>query len=141
MGDGFSYRGTRATTEKGLRCQHWQATTPHDHRCPRVPGCSVAPTLGSMGQWGMGWEQCGIVQEQWGQPGGNGIDRRSAPSWLCPLQGKRFLAALLPTLLPAGFCHPPAMGWRRITAETLTGTSGARGVTPLIPMSGTRAAA
>ncbi|XP_056357528.1 hepatocyte growth factor-like protein isoform X4 [Oenanthe melanoleuca] len=32
MGDGSSYRGTRATTEKGLRCQHWQATTPHDHR-------------------------------------------------------------------------------------------------------------
>ncbi|XP_008936753.1 PREDICTED: hepatocyte growth factor-like protein, partial [Merops nubicus] len=24
--------GTRATTEKGLHCQHWQATTPHDHR-------------------------------------------------------------------------------------------------------------
>ncbi|XP_033373407.1 hepatocyte growth factor-like protein isoform X7 [Parus major] len=32
VGDGSSYRGTRATTEKGLRCQHWQATTPHDHR-------------------------------------------------------------------------------------------------------------
>ncbi|XP_066183147.1 hepatocyte growth factor-like protein isoform X3 [Sylvia atricapilla] len=32
VGDGSSYRGTRATTEKGLRCQQWQATTPHDHR-------------------------------------------------------------------------------------------------------------
>ncbi|XP_009706844.1 PREDICTED: hepatocyte growth factor-like protein, partial [Cariama cristata] len=32
MADGSSYRGTRATTEKGLRCQHWQAMTPHDHR-------------------------------------------------------------------------------------------------------------
>ncbi|XP_030914071.1 hepatocyte growth factor-like protein isoform X3 [Geospiza fortis] len=32
VGDGSGYRGTRATTEKGLRCQHWQATTPHDHR-------------------------------------------------------------------------------------------------------------
>ncbi|XP_032050125.1 hepatocyte growth factor-like protein [Aythya fuligula] len=32
VADGISYRGTRATTEKGLRCQHWQATTPHDHR-------------------------------------------------------------------------------------------------------------
>ncbi|NWR23443.1 HGFL protein, partial [Emberiza fucata] len=31
VGDGSGYRGTRATTEKGLRCQHWQATTPHDH--------------------------------------------------------------------------------------------------------------
>ncbi|XP_071611681.1 hepatocyte growth factor-like protein isoform X7 [Heliangelus exortis] len=34
VADGTSYRGTRATTEKGLRCQHWQATTPHDHRYP-----------------------------------------------------------------------------------------------------------
>ncbi|KAK0681111.1 HGFL protein, partial [Pygoscelis papua] len=31
VADGTSYRGMRATTEKGLRCQHWQATTPHDH--------------------------------------------------------------------------------------------------------------
>ncbi|KFV73801.1 Hepatocyte growth factor-like, partial [Dryobates pubescens] len=32
MADSSNYRGTRATTEKGLRCQHWRATTPHDHR-------------------------------------------------------------------------------------------------------------
>ncbi|PKU33244.1 hepatocyte growth factor-like protein [Limosa lapponica baueri] len=43
VADGTSYRGTRATTEKGLHCQHWRATTPHDHRCPRIPGCPVAP--------------------------------------------------------------------------------------------------
>lgn len=98
-------------------------------------------TLGSMGQWGMGWGECGIVQEQGGQLGGNGTDRGSASSWLCPCQGKGFLAALLPTLMPAGFCHPSAMGWRRITAETPTGTSRAHGVTLSIPMSGTRAAA
>uniref|UniRef100_A0A8C4K805 Macrophage stimulating 1 n=1 Tax=Dromaius novaehollandiae TaxID=8790 RepID=A0A8C4K805_DRONO len=30
--EGASYRGTRAVTEKGIPCQHWQATTPHDHR-------------------------------------------------------------------------------------------------------------
>ncbi|OXB56190.1 hypothetical protein ASZ78_016969 [Callipepla squamata] len=32
VANGTSYRGTRDTTERGLRCQHWQATTPHDHR-------------------------------------------------------------------------------------------------------------
>ncbi|XP_025897316.1 hepatocyte growth factor-like protein [Nothoprocta perdicaria] len=32
VADGAGYRGTRARTEKGLACQHWRATTPHDHR-------------------------------------------------------------------------------------------------------------
>lgn len=61
--------------------------------------------------------------------------------WLRPPWGEGLLAALLPTLLPAGSCRPATMGWRRITAETPTRTSGARGVTPPTPVSGTRAAA
>lgn len=61
--------------------------------------------------------------------------------WLHPPWGEGLLAALLPTLLPAGSCHPATTGWRRITAETPTRTSGARGVTPPTPVSGTRAAA
>lgn len=47
MANGTSYRGTRDTTERGLRCQHWQATTPHDHRCR----CATAAP-GSVGRRG-----------------------------------------------------------------------------------------
>ncbi|KAM8799891.1 hepatocyte growth factor-like protein [Eudromia elegans] len=32
VAEGAGYRGTRAVTERGLPCQHWRATTPHDHR-------------------------------------------------------------------------------------------------------------
>lgn len=63
MANGTGYRGMRDTTERGLRCQHWQATTPHDHRCPGRCGvmgkgwgwCISGEWFGeSMGRWEMG---------------------------------------------------------------------------------------
>nr|XP_025039232.1 hepatocyte growth factor-like protein isoform X1 [Pelodiscus sinensis]XP_025039233.1 hepatocyte growth factor-like protein isoform X2 [Pelodiscus sinensis] len=32
MGDGRSYRGMQAVTEKGKKCQQWKLKLPHDHR-------------------------------------------------------------------------------------------------------------
>lgn len=134
-------------TEKGLRCQHWQATTPHDHRCPHVPSCPVTRVSGP-GQRGAVGNGLGTTWGQQEQRGGNGdsteamaLTRGETSLWLSWPRGEGLPAALLPILLPAGSCHPPATSWRKITAEIPTRTSGARGVTPSTPTSGTRAAA
>lgn len=155
-----------ATVARGPRQRRACTASTGKPRHPMITGVPVSPAapqqplvaLGSAGQWGTGWGQCGgngdsvwAMGTAWGQGGQHGGKGDSAGAmaptgggvalWLCWPWGEGLLAVLLPTPLPAGSCRPPAMDWRRITAETLTGTSGARGVTLSTPTSGTRAAA
>lgn len=63
--------------------------------------------LGSVGQWEMGWGQFGGNRDNMGA---TAQTSDGTALWPCLPQGKGLLAGLLPTLLPSGSCHPPAMG-------------------------------
>lgn len=145
-----------ATVAHGPRRRRVCAASTGKPRHPMTTGAPVSPAvpwhlpvaLGSVGQ--RAGDSVGPVGTVWGQGGWRRDDGDSVGQWHrlgvaqhcgCACPGARAPAALLPTLLPAGSCHPPATGWRRITAEIPTRTSGARGVTPSTPTSGTRAAA